>query len=315
MTARRFATYEECRKTAADYLQKKERVKHYPIYGSTDFEMLEEPDEIEFVNWTYDEVVRIKQLLVKVHNEIFTDEEPITSYKDADLHEIFQVVMYSEDDNNELMDLFYCRSVHHFLPQKVDFDTPCYLYHFAARAYDESRGETLSPFDFYVHLSDDEYTNLLAKRLLMGRNFTFNELCKMYPEIANKITSTMEKSSSNHAYFRMPYLIEMVELREDAVNISGPVEVFYLFENTTPNVNACTEGHELTIYQHPDPSKMPARPKCITTSAEEVSRVLGKPSYYKALEELDSRVGRETCFDDIKAFLKENGINFTEKNV
>ena len=305
--------YEE---QAKAFLASKERQKFYEFSGRS----ADEFDDYEgsFLRpCTDEEKSRIEQLIIETYN---ADEE---EGRLNSVQEICKEIALDELEglNDELDELLFTPSVEEvgMYVHEVDFEHVHYLYRMTCRGYDERRGIMKDPVNFRVELTDEEYV-FLVSRLLMDRyGFNFNRLLLINPELAQKIASRAEDASSNIFGHRVPTLIQLVEIREDAEAIAGPEPICcQLFEEMRNNdcyhIVVNTEGRGMEIFQElwNDGPVEPMK-KMEGISGDAVMKQLGAKNYFDMMDKLLERFSCPTGYEDIKKFLNESGIEYSEK--
>lgn len=209
----------ECEKTVSDYLEKKNRTKHYTISGISSLE----DDDTEFhisLEFSDEEVERIRTLIVDIYNNDVDESEKIPYStniielcKDMPLNEI-------EGVNEELDTLLFGKLLgYDIIPYDIDFNHH-YLYNFDVSFYDQKDGTVLSKESFKIHLTDEEYIYMLTQRLLIGEQFNYNRLILSRPSLAQRISECILDYSFEEMWGKWPlFVIHFTEINEDANSI------------------------------------------------------------------------------------------------
>lgn len=321
-----FKTYEEAYNAASEYFKTKQRRKMYHVDCWADGDDLITDAGFEAC-WTDEEVAEIKELMVEYHNKyaLAEGDAPITRYEDADIGEIpFNAPKMEELIYNRCGEIIgpYCDG---FYINKIHFEEYYCTYGFVFRAYDPEYLEMYNPKKLGIQLSDEEYVYLLAMRLLHGKHFTFMRLFKEKPELATKFCQQVDAYASEGIGGRempMPYMIQLSEIDEDAFAIAGPDEVWQtIMQRSRPvlfDVCAFTSGRELTIRKQTlvEENNNPKYNDLsyLTASADEVMKLLGKPTYALMADELCRRFKKKaSAFEDIRDFFAKEGVEFRER--
>lgn len=311
-----FYSYEDAYNAVKQHLAKKVRSKYYSLIVGY-FTENDEPKEYEIMlSWTDEEVARIKQLLVEEYNIDMDEESKVSDYKEV----LKEVPIYEfEICNQELSSLLFKRveDPHIF---SIDLENVYYRSYYSLWAYNEKALTMHELKKFNVELDDEKYAHLVARRILMSRAATFVSLFKSDPEIATKI-SEAANNVLNYGYeIECPYMVLMDDVNKDAIEIAGPDEEYLslLFKSKPVfhSVYARTVGRDLLIINSKSLNSLPLGtvPTTLTASADEVMRILDKPTYYLTMLELDNMFGKkDTVYEDIKAFFQEKGIAYTEE--
>ena len=196
----------------------KQRQAYYWGSGSMyyDFDSYNEA----FLPFTDDEVSRIKSLIIDDVNSSETVPEPVTTVKEA-----LEVLNYGDlfDENEELRKLLLdrCEKVD-FYPEEIDFDTKHYFYRFSCLCFDYDANCATDVVPVRILLDDEYYLALLSLQLEYGSEFTFNQLLKMNPQLAQKLNKAVEDSIYGWRFPKhVPFTILFDEIREDAAAING----------------------------------------------------------------------------------------------
>ena len=304
--------YEE---QAKSFLSTKERQKFYEFSGRTVDEFSDYEGSF-LLPYTDEEKARMEQLIIDTYN---ADEE----VKLNSVQEICKECALDELQglNNELDELLLnpvAEKVGMYV-YEADLEQVHFLYRMTCRGYNERRGMMMDPVGFRVELTDDEYVFLLSRLLMDRYGFNFNRLLLINPALAQKIASRAEDASRNIFGHTVPTLIQLDEIREDAEAIAGPEPICcQLFEETRNedyyHIVVNTEGRSMEIFQElwNDGPVEPMK-KLEGISGDAVMKQLEVKNYFDMMDKLIDLFSCSTGYEDIKKFLDESGIEYTEK--
>lgn len=304
---------------AKDYFyNKKQREANYWAsgyrYGNEDCDLN------AFAHFTDEEIAHIKELVVKVTNEVMkevydepksvsTMEEALKEFGWSDLFEESQELCELVRDRYERSELW---------PEDIDFETRHYFYKFSCLTYDYKDCKTRELLPIYVSLSDEDYIALLTLQLKNREGLTFNRVLRENPELGLRLNNQVE--GGYYACMR-PFTLLFDEIRADAEIIDGPMpagEELY-FENNDGHlfhVVANAGSHVLTVFEEDmKPNAFFADQRYLNDiNAEKVMEILEVTDYAGLVAKLKEMFNTHSAFDDIKAWLKKEDVAFKEND-
>jgi hypothetical protein len=101
-----------------------------------------------------------------------------------------------------------------------------YRYRFDVSFYDKKSKSFLDPIEFCIELSDEEYIQLLAERLLVPCQFCYNRIVLTLPRIAQHITEYVHdwcyhNYPTEDGSVCPPFMVHFTEIDEDAKAIEA----------------------------------------------------------------------------------------------
>jgi len=212
--------YDEHKAKAMAFLNQKQKTKAYHVYG---YDSLSE-EEIKvdyFVVLTDDEVSTLSEYLIQHYNS-FELEDAVSSLEefmqtdDSMFEEFYQKFRDEEGLWNKLV----CQPLEacNMIPTKIDFLDYTYLFRFDCFLYNDEKNQMEGPYEFLVSLTDEEYVTLLTLQLDCRRNLTFNRLFSYCPELAEKISNSVE------SYYFDPRIPDEIQLSPFAVVLTEIID-------------------------------------------------------------------------------------------
>jgi hypothetical protein len=183
------------------YNQKVRKAYYYADgYDMDDSEM----PHSAFLNFSDEEVERIKTLIVEAANED-RDCEPVTTWQEAEKRLSYQELC---GRTNALGRLLGDRLEEVSLDARtIGWDERMYFYRFSVIEYDSATGRVKKPKPKDMLLTDEQYLTLLKMQVRDPKNFNFNKLVKEDVELAKVLLEQVPLA---------PCLILFDEVREDA---------------------------------------------------------------------------------------------------
>ncbi len=311
----------ECEEQARKYLAEHPKTTYYVASGypsmmeSEDF--TPEPYYTSLIAYSEEEIHRIKELIVEVWNND-DPESPIQSVDDIDEG---QDLSFFEGANDELDELLWGRaSLNDFVLSDLDFDHPVHAYLFRTWEYSK-RTDEMAKYKSgkMVVLTDDEYLYLLTEQLF-SRSFSFNRLLLYNAPLAQKICNATDGDVMMESM--SPYLIIMTEVVEDMVAILGhdPVDdELCSFNKDGHNYHAhmIIERDKMEIYWQslPEEDMMMehlTEGRVRNIDAKAVMKLFEAKDYPDLLDRIKERFHEESAYDDLVAYLREQGITIPD---
>ena len=298
------------------FYNQKERKPYYWGEGST-LDDVANHNEV-FFHLTDDEVTRIKQLIIDTVNADQPEAEHVSTVKEA-----INCLTYNEifEQSEELRTLLGKRCEEANLdPENIDFDKRYYFYKFSVVAYNYDENKVSGPISVEVMLSDEDYLTLLSHQLYERENFCFNQLLKINPELAARLSNRVEGEIYGWRFpAHVPFAILFDELRADAEIIDGPIgateeiysesteeEMYHVVASAYSRILSITEetlkSEALFADQH----------HIDYINADTVMTALGANDYRDMLTKMKEKFPSRSAFADIKAWLTASGISFDE---
>ena len=310
----------ECKEQARKYLEEHPKRKYCVVGGyPTEIPWGEEPEEDYYtlVSYTDTEIQRMKELFVEEWNKGVDDPKYYVKTFDDIPEEHFDLIDF-EGVNDELTKLVWDRAEGYdsFYARSINLTNPVHAYLFSVFSYDK-RKKKMAEYRSgkRVVLTDEEYLYLLTEQLF-DRHFSFNRLLLYNAPLAQKICNAtdgdffMESTS--------PYLILMDEVVDDMENILGhdPVDNELCTYNENGHMyhaHMILERDKLEIYWQDEPEddfglEHMTEGHVKDIDAKAVLKLFEAADYEDMLEKIKKRFGGNSAYDDLAAYLKENGI-------
>ena len=298
------------------FYNKKERKPYYWAEGNTLDDVCNHNEA--FFHFTDEEVTRIKQLIIDTVNADDPEATPVSTVKEA-----IDCLTYNEifEQNEELRTLLGKRCEEANLdPDNIDFDKRYYYYKFSVVAYNYDENKVCGPLAVEVMLSDEDYLTLLSQQILERDNFCFNQLLKINPELAARLSNRVEGEIYGWRFpVHVPFAILFDELRADAEIIDGPIGATEeIFSETTEeemhHVVASAYSRILSITEETmkDEAVFADHHHIGQINADAVMIALGANDYHDMLKKFKEKFPTRSAFADIKAWLTASGITFVE---
>ena len=202
------------------FYNQKEHTAHYKVTGYMFGECAW--DNSILVDFTDEEVARMKRLIIETVNDSHVTAQPITTIKEAmDALTLVEIIQMNKElktiiDNRLEFALAYIN--------EIDFDTKYYYYDFSVLVCDYYGKQEVSRYDYRECLTDEEYLTLLTLQLQYRRSFTFNMLIEEEPQLAAKLSRGWRHGFQSFTLPEdMTFVILFDEVRKDAEIIDGPL--------------------------------------------------------------------------------------------
>ena len=177
---------EEAEAKAREVMNKKERKTYFLFSGGSNLEY-DETEHEYYLDYTEDEISRIKNLFIEAYNDGLAPEERVSTIEEVEkLIGLDELKGYNED-LDKLIDR--CWDLNFYL-QHIDFQ-PRHLYTMSMLFWSPYTEQMSDRIPFRVELSDEEYEYLLARQL-SDKLFTFNRLIGEKLELAYKISDAAD---------------------------------------------------------------------------------------------------------------------------
>ena len=216
------------REIAKAYFAAKQRTPYFIVtgegYGDDSFSL--EYDEVSCSCLFSDEELHwMRTQWIDAYNK--TADNPISYDDDVTFDELYNLVPGDEIDDeifNKFTNMLYDKTGYITNIHEVDF-TPYYCYKFAISFYNEKARSLRPPIDFVIHLTDEEYIELLAQRLFLPELFNYNHLVLHKPQLAHRLTEVIYYwSLDNTRNPNLPFILHFTEIEEDAKAIEAEME-------------------------------------------------------------------------------------------
>ena len=309
---------QEAEDKARQFLADNPKPTYYIATGyPTDIPWDEVPEDMYAYLMCYsdEETQRLKQLIVDAWNQDATPEGLVASYDEidptTDLREL-------QGLNDELDQLLWGRA------EDMDFDLgsinlnhPVHAYLFSTYEYNHRKQEMCPRKQFRrVILTDEEYLYLLTEQV-NNRHFTFNRLLLYKPELAQNICDATAYNDPIYTY-EAPYIILMDEVQSDMEKILGHEPLHEILCNCNENghnyiANILVENDQIELAWQKvrdDDFSLDSLVEGGVTGidAKAVMQLLEAKDYYEMVERISERFKDKTAYDDLLAYLHENGI-------
>lgn len=214
------------RDTAKEHLAKKQRIKYYDFIGEgyVDDCCIIQKDEVCYsFPFTDDELQRLRTQWIDAYNK--DNDEPIAYDEDIDFKELFDACHITEI-NDEIREWIEDKLGYRFMEIHGISATHHYRYRFDVSFYDKKSKSFLDPIEFCIELSDEEYIQLLAERLLVPCQFCYNRIVLTLPRIAQHITEYVHdwcyhNYPTEDGSVCPPFMVHFTEIDEDAKAIEA----------------------------------------------------------------------------------------------
>ena len=208
--------WNECYEQAKTFLKEHPKPTYYRITGDTPNILLWAVDEndkstgMTYIAFTDEEVQRIKQIILDLHNQTAT--KPAKSYEEL----MIDNYMVFRGKSQELDALLFERADKEYIDvEHVAFDRPFKFYLFSTYDYNVEKHELEEEEKGNVCLTDEQYLYLLTEQLY-DHEFSFNYLVRYNAPLAQELLDII--SGGLHA----PSLISWDEIYADAEQIKNP---------------------------------------------------------------------------------------------
>lgn len=299
-----------------EFLNQKERVKHYNIMGVFN-EDFGEGETSAIFSYSDEEVALLKQLF----------SEALVRYlnlpaKEYSLKEIKEEVVLWElkGQIEELDEMFFtpCEENYFMDPENIDLEHPVYFYRMSCYIFNTDEQKVQGPAPFRIQLSDEEYVYLLTQQLMCRDNFTLNRLFDRNPKLAMKINRVAEDAYHGFMSFNhMPFLVTMDEVVEDIFQLDGPAPFHErLFEEDDFDFSTYT-----TVFF--ESRKIKVVEECMRNldysivfrilkeiSADELMERLGASDYVDMMKMVQEKFSGKTAFDSLREYLESEKIGY-----
>ena len=309
----------ECEEQARKYLAEHPKTKYYYVGGfpmEIPWEDAPEEDSYSLIAYTDDEIQRMKELFVEVWNKLADDPKKHVQTFEEIPEEDFDLIEF-EGENDELTKLLWDRGASiGFAVRSINITNPVHAYRFVIWGYNKRQQEMdKHRSGRLVVLTDEEYLYLLTEQLF-SRHFSFNRLLLYNAPLAQKICHSTDGDFFMEA--ESPYLILMDEVVEDMENILGhdPVDdelCSYCENGHSYHAHMIVERDKMEIYWEDLPDDdftmermTSGRVKDIDAKA--VLKIFKADDYEDMLDKIKERFNSHSAYDDLVAYLKENGI-------
>lgn len=190
-----------CESLAKNFLAIKQKTKSYNVEG---YDIGSEPGGIDLnyrIPLTNEQVEALKTFILDSYNKQYPDK--VVENWETFNQEVLECVdrQFYENLRNTpgAWDELISSPLEHenMIPNFIDFDNWEYCYFFSAYIYNDEKKEMAGPYEVCLHLSDDEYSFLLALQMSEKHGFTYNKLWEINPELAAKISRSVESEYMN----------------------------------------------------------------------------------------------------------------------